>query len=60
MRWRRRRLRATVSLQHGGDRPVILCLGPGLTFEMDINEGRRLAVDLADAIVKLQSGGARG
>jgi hypothetical protein len=59
MRWRRRRLRASVNLQHG-DRPVVLCLGPGLTFELNVTESRQLAGDLADAIVKLQDSGGSG
>lgn len=58
MRWRQRRLRASVTLQHG-DRPIILCLSPGLTFELDADEGQQLASDLVDAVVQLRDGGGR-
>jgi hypothetical protein len=58
MRWRQRRLRASVTLQHG-DRPLILCLGPSLTFELDVTEGSQLATELIDAIMQLRNGGGR-
>lgn len=57
MRLRNRPRQARVILQ-ATSRPVILGLGPGLTFEMTTDEARRLALDLADAIVQLRRGGA--
>jgi hypothetical protein len=53
MRWRTRRLRAAIILQKG-DWPVLLCLGPGLTLEMNAAEAKRLALDLADAVEQTQ------
>lgn len=59
MRLRNRPRQARVILQ-ATNRPVILGLGPGLTFKMTTDEARRLALDLADAIEKVQHGGGHG
>ena len=47
--------RAKVHIQTG-DSPVIICLGPGFTFESTAAEARQLALDLAGALAQLQNG----
>ena len=58
MRLRRRNFHATVALQYG-ELPVLLGLGPTLTFEMKAAEAQQLAVDIVDALERLQKGGGR-
>jgi hypothetical protein len=53
VRLRRRKFRAKVILQ-STEWPVLIGLGPGLTFEMTADEARRLAWDLADALEAVQ------
>ena len=47
--------RAKVHIQTG-DSPVIICLGPGFTFESTAAEAGQLALDLAGALAQLQNG----
>lgn len=56
MRLRHRKFHAKVILQVG-EWPVLVCLGPGLTFEMQPYEARQLALDIADALEQLHRGG---
>jgi hypothetical protein len=56
VRLRRRKFHAKVILQTS-ELPVLICLGPGLTFEMTADEARRLAWDLADALEQIQRRG---
>jgi hypothetical protein len=58
MRLRRRDFRVTVNLQ-AGERPVIIGMWPGFTLEASLDDARRLALDLADAIEQLHRGGGR-
>lgn len=55
MRLRRRKIRATVQVQ-AGPSPVIIGLGPGLTFEATTDEAVQLATDLIDAIAQARRG----
>lgn len=57
MRLRRRKFHATVQVQ-AGPSPIVIGLMPGFTFEADVEEARRLAWDLANAIELVQRGGA--
>lgn len=56
MRIRRRKFHATVTVQPWGDAPIIIGLGV-ISLEGSLEEARRLALDLADAIETAQRGG---
>lgn len=51
MKRREHRCHATVIARAGSPpRPILLGLGPGMTYEMTADEAQRLALALADAI----------
>lgn len=56
MRFRRRKFHATVQVQ-AGPSPIVIGLGPGLTFEAAIDESVQLATDLIGAIEQARRGG---
>jgi hypothetical protein len=55
MRLRKREFRVKVHLQ-AGERPILLGLG-FCTIEATAEEARQLAINLADALVRLQDSG---
>jgi hypothetical protein len=59
MRLRRRRFRATVSVNREGSGcyPIILGFGPAISFEASIDEAHALAVELVAAIEQARRGG---
>lgn len=57
MRLRRRKFHATVQVQVGPS-PIVIGLGPALTFEASIEEAVQLASDLIEAITQARRGGA--
>lgn len=57
MRMRPKRFRAAVVTTDTPGRPIRLCLGPALGFDLELGEARRLAWALADAIEQAQRGG---
>ena len=52
MKLRSKRVHATAAATDDRHRPITLCLGPGLGFDMDVDEARTLALALADAIIE--------
>lgn len=57
MRLRQKRLSPSVHVTEDPRRPITLTAGPALQFELELDEGRKLAWALADAIEAVQHRG---
>lgn len=60
MRMRPKRFRAAVTTSYTRGRPVRLCLGPALVFDLDTDEARELALALAAAVETVRNRGGGG